>query len=101
MVFHPCGPEEEQFRRFQFCGHISEFELNRLEGDYGFTKLHPFLGVIQGILQSSLANAAGLGTDADAARIQTGEHLPETLTGFPQDVFHRHFRVFKNQLRRS
>ena len=69
--------------------------------EMGLAELLPGLAVFNGFLQNRAPNAEGLGSDADAAAIQRGQHLLETFARLSQQVFLGDPGIFENQFRRS
>ncbi len=69
------------------CGHIRQLGLNELKLGNGLAKLHPFLTVLQGFVQTLLGQAKGCGTNRDSRDIQNGQELFKPIPSGSDEVF--------------
>ncbi len=96
-VFEKGGVVEEGAGGFDFGVHIGEHPLDGLEFADGFAEGFAGAGIFHGFVEGALGQAHGLGGDADAATIESGEGDLETGAFFAEAIFDGDFAIVEDE----
>ena len=87
--------------RFNFSCHLCQFVLSRLKIDQLLSELLPVFDVIEGSVESPLADAKGLGCNLNPAFVEEFEDLVKSFVLFADEMGDRNLDVVEGELSRG
>src|SRR5690606_31970693 len=90
----------QKFSSVNFCCHIGQHKVNRLETGNGFSKLMSFLSIFQSCLVGTTSNSQRKCRDGDSTSVQDFHGLFETFPYFSESVAVRNPHLINNKFGR-